>query len=234
MRSTSCCGCCAKLARKPARSLKSPLLAASTTSPALQAVLRGAAAARHLLHQHAAEAGAGAATRAVRRSVAPARRGSSVRAVQRPRLFAQRRAPAAAACRRGARPAPPALPTACRPSKLCSALARCRCAGRWPRRSRRRPSARPPPPAEPGYTRVTAAPRASSRPSALAMRASTSCGLHAQRAAADHAAVGQQLVASRSSARLDGNREAQADVAGHDAARIEAGGVDADQFAAAG
>ena len=62
------------------------------------------------------------------------------------------------------------------------------------------------------------------------MRASTSC-VSTPSAAAPHLAGAGQL-AHHVAGEVGRDREAQADVAGHAALRIEAGGVDADQFAA--
>ena len=170
--------------------------------------------------------------RAIPRSGAPARRGSRSAPATPRGCSCSVAAQASAACRRGSTSS--ATAAAQRPAGLrsCAALRRCRCAGRWPRRSRRRPSARPLP--RRTRDRCGSPPRravaGSPGPGECARQGPASPGPGC-RGCTTPLATSWSLMLR---ARFDGNRETQADVAGHRALRIEAGGVDADQFAVAG
>ena len=204
-----------KLARKPARSLNSPALARDhhVVLAAGRSARRGCRArpprpARRDSPAWRRRSGSSA-------NVAPARRGSSVQrpgndlgcsrsvASQLQRLAVATHAPA----RRGCRP-PAGL-------RSCAARRRCRCARRWRTRSRR-PACSPAAAAAPAGDRPASPPRRARRPGPGPGpgRASTS----ATPARACRGCTTPLLAISwpiTLRARLVGNREAQADVAGH-------------------
>ena len=194
-----------------------------------QAVARRAAAAGDRLDQHARRRPTGAARSGSSANVAPARRGSSSAPASARGCSRRRRARPAAACRRAARPGstgcrPAAGPRSCaahRGSSMRSPLAATTTS---PGAARRRP--RP----MPANTRVTSAPRASvqaQRP-APAARPRPAFPARACRGAPRRWRPAGCIT---SRARLVGMAKPRPMLPAIAAARVEAGGVDADQLA---